>query len=64
MTDLTSKTNMYYALDSDCFAKLEAILKALYGDGSHLTPDMRRDLAHKLLEVRNTIKDTEGVTIK
>jgi len=44
-----------YHLDAETFAKLDAILVQLYGHGEILTPDARRDLAHRLGLVRDTI---------
>lgn len=50
-----------YYLDSDTFARLESILDQLYGRGEILTPDARRDLAHRLGLVRDTIRATAEV---
>ena len=35
-----------YVLEAHDFANLQAICKALFGDGTALTPDQRRDLAN------------------
>ena len=37
-----------YQLDSEVFQRLRYIEKQLYGDGSRLTEDRRRDLANYL----------------
>lgn len=37
--------------DIEDFAKLQQINKALHGDGTHLTPDQRRDLANLMTTV-------------
>jgi len=44
-----------YYLDAETFARLEDVLNRLYGHGETLTPDARRDLAHKLGLIRDTI---------
>jgi hypothetical protein len=45
-----------YHLDAETFARLEQILTQLYGHGEVLTPDARRDLAHRLGLVVDTIR--------
>ena len=44
-----------YHLDAETFARLDSTLTRLYGHGEILTPDARRDLAHQLGLVRDTI---------
>lgn len=52
----TSPEPIYGMLEAD-FEALRDINKRLFGDGSHLTPDQRRDLANRmhvlLLRARN-----------
>jgi hypothetical protein len=37
-----------YLFDQHGWALLKKVKKGLYGDGTHLTPDTRRDLANML----------------
>lgn len=50
-----------YPLDEDGMRKLDKIATALYGNGSHLTPDARRDLAHQLNTLCNELRQCETV---
>lgn len=50
-----SKSIGYYVEDRD-FEELKAINKALFGDGTHLTADRRRDLANMMFVVLSSIE--------
>ena len=53
-----------WLMDDDDFAKLQHVNKRLFGDGSILTPDQRRDLAnlmHLLLGRALHQKDKDGL---
>lgn len=45
---MSTKSTVGYFIEPEDVNKLHGIKDALYGDGTHLTPDTRRDLANKL----------------
>lgn len=45
--------NINYIVEADDFRKLLMLKKALFSDGTHLTPDRRRDLANILDVILN-----------
>ena len=47
---------MMYYVDADDFEQLKYIEKALYGNGSSLTADQRRDLANALNYINRHIE--------
>lgn len=59
---MESKNILGYYIEGRDFDKLKAINTALFGDGTHLTPNQRRDLANLMFVVlsnieRNTVYD-------
>lgn len=48
--------------EPESFKELRAINLALFGDGSHLTPDKRRDLANRMqIVLDRAIETTYGI---
>lgn len=45
---MTEPLVMGYLVEPETYAKLRTVLRRLYGDGSHITADQRRDLANYL----------------
>lgn len=48
-----------YLIEQYIYKKLLEVEQALYGDGTRLTPDARRDLANKLNLINNEIRKNE-----
>jgi len=42
-------------MDSMTYEKLQRVMKGLFGDGTHLTPDRRRDLANAMFAALNEV---------
>ena len=50
-----------YILESQDFETLRTVCKRLYGDGSHMTADQRRDLANLMhLTLSKAMTNTDG----
>jgi len=54
---MSTKSTIGYQIDTDEFQKLQYINKQLFGDGTHLTPDNRRDLANMMFSVLKRIEN-------
>jgi hypothetical protein len=55
-----------YAFEPEQFAKLQQINKELFGDGTSLTPDRRRDLAnlmHLILNAAQPLDAADGESL-